>query len=579
MKAASLALWLAWVSPQADKPNPIAYTVSMPDPETHLFHVEMRIPNPSGDLHLVMPVWTPGSYKVRDYAQFVQDFEAVGLSFEKVDKTTWKVKAGGAREATVRYRVFAHDMSVRQSWLDSEMGTVVGASVFFYVKGRKETPCVLTVKAKPGWKIATGLEPAGNRTFRAGDYDVLIDSPILLADFKQTSFKVRDVTHHVVVAGPCPPGIDRLRRDFRKIVEKTVALFGDVPYRDYWFLVRSLPGGGGGGLEHLNSTLMDTPTERLATDDGYPRFQSLAAHEFFHTWLVKRLRPKALGPFDYTKENYTKLLWVMEGITSYYTTVILSRAGLWDEKRTLESFAKTRSDLARAPGRLKESPSMASFNAWIHHYQRGPHSPNTSASYYLTGKMLGLALDLEIRRRGEKSLDDVLRGLYREHALKRGRGITSGQFREACEKAAGGDLDELFEMSVRGGDDPNMSPGLTRVGLRFRNDGKKKPYLGVLLNGNRIRSVIDDGPAAGRLSVEDEILAINGLKVDMAKWDAHVRHLKDETPLRIALFRRGYLKTVEVPLRRRVEPDFKMERVKDISPDQKKALAAWLKQR
>ncbi len=551
------------------------YRLSMPRPSTHLYHVTLTVRNvPGKHFDLIMPVWTPGSYKVRDYARYVQQVEAERFPLEKTGKTTWRVHHQGADLVTIRYRVFAHEMSVRHSHLDPEHGTVIGAATFFYVQGELDRPYSLEVVPPEGWRVATGLPSVGENRFRASDFDQLIDCPLEIADFRETGFEVDKVRHRIVISGPVPVSLEKVRDDFRKIVLETVSIFGSIPYRSYIFIVRSLPGGGGGGLEHMNSTLMDVATLKLASEEGYRRFLGLAVHEFFHTWLVKRIRPKELGPFEYTRENYTRLLWAMEGITSYYTPVILARAGLVTREQAFASLAKTMSSLGSRPGRKRESPEMASFNAWIHQYQPGPDSVNTTASYYSTGKMIGWVLDLAIRAMsGEKSLDDVLRNLYRNSAA----GISPGEFQRACEAVAGGSLEAFFSGCVRGTGDPDPRTGLGRMGLVLEDRGVSAPWLGVSFEGNRVGSVVEGSPAwDGGLCVGDELLAVQGYKATPENWSGWVKDLREGERIRVTVFRRGFLREVFLPLRNRKRPDYRIVPGKSPTADQEKVLKDWL---
>ena len=554
--AAATLIVIMLAMPQTE----VTYELSMPQPSTHLYHVTMTVRGMPGEsFEIAWPVWTPGSYKVRDYSQFVQDVEGA----EQIDKTTWRVTGD-----TIRYKVFAHtEVSVRTNWLDTEGATVIGAATFPYIRGRQDARHTVRVTAPEGWTVATA-PPTGVH------YDLIVDNPLLVGRLQEAAFKVRDVPHRVVVMGPCPADLPKLAADFARIVEAAIDVFGDVPYKDYTFLLRSLPGGGGGGLEHLNSCLMDVTTDRFRTEEGLKGILGLASHEFFHTWNVKRLRPRELGPFDYTKENYTKLLWVMEGVTSYYTDLLLRRAGLITHAESFERGAKLINGLIETPGRLRESPEMASFNAWIHKYMEGPHSVNSTASYYNTGSLLGMALDLEIRRRGDKSLDDVMRTLYREYP----DGITPEDFQKACEAAAGASMDEFFAAHVSGTKDPQLTEGLAHVGVELVDEGKPEPYIGLKLDGNKVTAVFEDGPAfRDGICVEDEILAIDGLKVDMAKWADRVTHLKDGAKMRVSLFRRGALKEVDVTVERPKRPKMALKRVATPTAEQEKAFAGWLR--
>jgi len=277
------------------------------------------------------------------------------------------------------------------------------------------------VRVQPfgNWKVATGLPAVAGQpdTFRAENFDVLYDSPFLVANFRVLSFEVRGVPHRVVIDGEGNYDPERVRRDVRKIVETAAAMMGDLPYRDYTFLLMLHPTASG-GLEHLNSTALIWRRFNFRPETSYHDFLSLVAHEYFHLWNVKRIRPDALGPFDYTAENYTRLLWVAEGVTSYYDNLLVRRAGLMSDRDYLRSLASTIRTIQNTPGRLEQSVEEASFDAWIEYYRPDENTINSAVSYYDKGALVALLLDLEIRRRtsGAKSLDDVMRLLYNEFA-------------------------------------------------------------------------------------------------------------------------------------------------------------------
>ncbi len=306
----------------------ISYAVSMPEPHTHLLQVEMRVvgrgaANLPAQIELVMPVWTPGSYLVREYARHVQDFaatEAGGkpLAWRKINKNTWRVETrGAAREVRATYKVYANELTVRTNELHDRHAFWNNAALLMYVDGQLSAPATVRVVPFGDWRIATGLPsvPGQRNAFRAENFDVLYDSPFLLSDFKTLSFEVRNVPHRIIIDGEGNYDAERMRRDMQRIVEASVAMMGDVPYRDYTFQLMLHPTAGG-GLEHLNSTALIWRRHNFRPEASYDDFLSLVAHEYFHLWNVKRIRPEALGPFDYTGENYTRLLWVAEGITS-----------------------------------------------------------------------------------------------------------------------------------------------------------------------------------------------------------------------------------------------------------------------
>jgi len=418
--------------PQASVPD-IAFTVSMPKPHTHMLEVEVRVKRGAGVEAppaevLVMPVWTPGSYLVREFERHVQGFVAVdakggALQWEKINKNSWGVLTNGSREWRATYRVYANELTVRTNQLNSDHAFWNNAALLMYLEGFLNVPATLQILAPQPWKVATGLPaaPGPKNTFRAENFDILYDSPVEVSSFKTLSFDVKSVPHRIVIDGEGNYQPERTRRDVQKIVEASIELMGgEVPYRDYTFILH-LRANTGGGLEHLNSTALGFRRFNFKPEAGYRSFLSLVAHEFYHLWNVKRIRPDALGPFDYTKENYTKLLWVAEGITSYYENIILRRAGLVTDKEFLAGAAKSFQDLQKIPGRKVMSAEEASFDTWIKYYRQDENSVNSQLDYYDKGAIIGLLLDLEIRRlsKGTKSLDDVMRHLYTEFLQER----------------------------------------------------------------------------------------------------------------------------------------------------------------
>ncbi|PYS47619.1 MAG: peptidase M61 [Acidobacteria bacterium] len=439
---------------QADVQPEISFTVSMSKPYTHLLEVEMRLRRAAqlpSEINLIMPVWTPGSYLIREFERNVQDFAAMDASggrallWQKTNKDTWRVETAGARDLRITYRVYANELTVRTNDLNDHHAFWNNAALLMYPDGYLKAPSTLTVVPFNDWRVATGLPPVEGRpnTFRAENFDILYDSPFEVSRFKVVSFEVRGVPHRIVIDGEGNYDLERMRRDVQRVVEAEVAMMGEIPYHDYTFILHST-NMGGGGLEHLNSTSLMMERNRFYSDSDWKGFLGLVSHEFFHLWNVKRIRPDALGPFDYTKENYTKLLWVAEGITDYYSGLLLRRAGLISEEDYLRRVAGNIQSLQATPGRLLMSAEEASFNSWIKEYRPDENSINSQISYYTKGALLGLLLDLEIRKlsKGAKSLDDVMRYLYTEF-YKKNRNYTPEDFQKTCELMARSSLDRL----------------------------------------------------------------------------------------------------------------------------------------
>src|ERR1044071_4098479 len=423
MCAASLLIVLPLLIKAQTPPVDISFTVAMPRPHTHLLEVEIAVKRTTGgpqQEQLILPVWTPGSYLIREFARHVQDFTATDaanqpLKWEKTNKNTWRVVTNGAREWHATYRVYANELSVRTSELNSGHAFWNNATLLMYLEGFLKSPSTVRVLAPDVWKVATGLPvvPGQKNTFRAENFDILYDSPFEASNFKTLVFNVKGVPHRIVIDGEGNYNPEQMRRDVQKIVETEVEIMGgEIPYHDYTFILH-LRQNAGGGLEHLNSTALGYPRfgfkssggdrttssspNATATDREYRGFLSLVAHEFFHLLNVKRLRPDALGPFDYTKENYTKVLWVAEGITDYYADVALRRANLVTEQEFLSATARSFQNLQNTPGRFEQTVEESSYDSWIKFYRQDENS--ALVSYYDKGAILGLLLDLEIRKR------------------------------------------------------------------------------------------------------------------------------------------------------------------------------------
>ena len=581
----------------ADAPE-IAFTVSMPRPHTHLFEVEARLRYRGAAperLDLLMPVWTPGSYLVREFERHVQGFAAQdgggrALPWTKANKNTWRIETGGAREVRVRYSVYANELTVRTSELNDRHAFWNNANLLVYPDGLLGAPSTLRVEPPGGWKIATGLPAvAGARdTFRAENFDVLYDSPFLAGDLRVLAFEVRGVPHRIVVDGPGNYDPARLRADVLKVVEAAVALMGDTPYRDYTFMLMLAPTGSG-GLEHLNSTALIWRRFGFSTPEDLRSFYGLVAHEFFHIWNVKLIRPDALGPFDYTRENYTRLLWVAEGLTSYYDNALVRRAGLMTDRQYLDLIARDIQNLQNTPGRLVQSAEEASFDAWIKYYRPDENTINSSVSYYDKGALVGLLLDLEIRRRsnGARSLDDVMRALYEDFARKN-RNYTPGDFQRAAERAAGGSLEEFFRRYVRGREELDYDAALAWAGLRLDTASNKagrpaaeEAYLGANLEEKEGRLTVKNVPAGTPayeqgLYAFDHIVAVDGYRATREFLDARLAEKRAGDQLTLSVFRGDELRTLNIRLGGRRDTTYRIVPVAGATEQQKRNYQSWL---
>ncbi len=584
----------------------ISYTISMSKPWTHLLEVEMRLKSSAAmadAAEIQMPVWTPGSYLIREYARHVQDFAASdaggkNLTWEKTNKNTWRIATGGANEIVVRYNVYANELTVRTNELNADHAFFNNAALLMNPKGFLNAPSIVKVNPYGSWKIATGLPKVENQanTFRAPNFDVLYDSPFEVGNFKEISFEVAGKPHRMVFEGEGNYDMQKTAADVKKIVEQSYKMFGELPYEDYLFIVNLR---GGGGLEHLNSTALQFSRLDFAT--RYKSFLTLVAHEFFHAWNVKRIRPDALGPFDYNNENYTKLLWVAEGGTAYYENVLVRRAGLITDKEFLETYASNFQALQNRPGRFETSLEEASFDAWIKYYRPDENAINNQISYYDKGEIVNFLLDLEIRRSsgGAKSLDDVMRYLYTDF-FKKNKNFTPEDFQKTAEMMAGKSLSEFFAKYVRGRDEIDYNPVLNSFGLQLTtvgsgNDAAQKAYLGANLVQQGERLTIRDVPAGTPayeqgLNASDQIIALDGLRIlqtdsvarasaaptDAVKDFAARLALKQPgDKIRITFFRFDELREMEFTLGGRAKPDYKIAAVANASAEQKQLYQSY----
>ncbi|MCA9290656.1 MAG: M61 family metallopeptidase [Phycisphaerales bacterium] len=603
-----------------DAPDPVVYTITLDRPQTQTIDLEMRLTDVSSPtIDVFLPVWRPGRYVVLDPVGTVRDVRAFDgrdgpLAVEPLDKTSWRITTGGARDVRLRWRIYANSIADRTRHVDDTHAFLSGSSVFFYDPDRRGHPVEVRVRAPADWRIATGLAPHPERpdTVIAPNYDVLVDSPLEIGLHDRLVFDVDGVPHEIVI---WPPGAaaydaDALVADFTTIVREERSIFGAVPYDRYVFLLHV--GAGGGGTEHLNSTIMQTSREALEQPKRYRGFLALVAHEFFHTWNVKQLRPSGLRPYDYQRENYTRLLWVSEGTTSYYDDLVLVRTGLITTKRYLEIIGGSIAALRDRPGALVQSLEASSFDAWTKFNRASPDDVNSEVSFYSKGALVSLLLDLEVRRRtdGRASLDDVMRTLYARFPLS-GPGFTPADVQATVETIAGGRFERFFADLVRGTATPDFDSALRTVGLELhfkprppdddrdtdtdrdeadhaagtpRNDEiPRKAWLGATLATRSGRTVVTSIPSNGPaydagLNADDEIVALDGRRLDAADLEARLRSFAPGDVVEITLFRHDVLRTVRVTLAGRPDGSWVIRRRDGATDAQRAAYASWLHQ-
>ncbi len=592
---------------------PVRYQLQIPAPHRQYVHVTMEVDAPSGQAtRVAMPAWTPGSYLVRDFGRHVYDVQAEDrrgrpLAVERLDKQTWRVEHRG-RPFTLRYRVFAAEASVRTSHVDDRHASLVGTSIFMYVVDELSRPARLSIALPPGWSAHTALTSEGgdDRTARFGapDYDALVDAPIELGTPRVETFTEDGATFEYVLTGAEGSGIDvpRLVADARKIVRAQGELMGGFPFPRYVFLMR-VSEHGGGGLEHANSTSMMMRRRAFDGDEGYARAARLVAHEFFHLWNVKRIHDRVLGPFDYTRENHSRLLWLHEGFTETMEGHSLLRAGLVQPKDYVRSLGQRYTAYTKKPGRNHDPIAEISFDAWYKAYKPAPNHPNVAISYYEKGDFIGIALDLELRLRSasrgrEGSLPGMFARLMRSHGSK-DRGITLDDVVAAASAEAGEDMRPFFSAYVEGTEPLPLPELLPRVGISVKtdaswldDDGKplaspsraqriERMWTGLMLDAQgHVRNVIPESPAdAAGLMHGDELVAVGDLRVrNRGQVLARLSDHELGSAVTLHLFREGRLIARELTVEQNPARQyrFSMAPEDELAPEVLRLRTAWL---
>ena len=515
----------------------IRYRVDASDRRSHSFAVELTVEAPAAEQRLSLPAWIPGSYLIREFARHLSALTAEqggrAVPLQQLDKATWLARCEGAAPLVVRCRVYAFDTSVRAAFLGADRGFFNGTGLCLRAEGREREPHALTLTGlPPGWDVATTLPAAPAATasaphdFVAADYDELVDHPVELGRFWRGTFTAAGVPHEFVVAGAWPDfDGDRLLADTKRICESEIAFWhgtGPAPFARYLFMLNALEDGHG-GLEHRASTALVAPRRDLPSrqskdaSDGYVNVLGLVAHEYFHAWNVKRLKPREFATLDYGHENYTRLLWFFEGFTSYYDDVFVLRSGLIEAGRYLKLLAKAMSTLRASPGRAVQSVAAASFDAWVKYYRADENTPNATVSYYVKGSLVALCLDLTLRSECKGSLDDVMRRLWAQHG---GGAIDEADIAAALEAVGGRSHARELAAWVHGTAELPLEPLLAQVGVVAEPvPATLAQRLGLrvaesALTGVKVTHVLRGGAGeAAGFAAGDELLAAGGWRL------------------------------------------------------------------
>ncbi len=566
---------------------PIKHLIQMSNPQSHYFEVTTTLDvsqETAKYIDLKMAAWTPGSYLIREFARNVEQVTATGqgnsLPISKISKNTWRISLSpGMKQVKVNYLVYAFELSVRTSFLDDAHGYINPASVLMYVEKWAKGPQELSIiPYKEFKKVSTALKNVGGFSYVAKDLDELIDSPIEIGNHKVWDFKVNNIPHQIAFYGPAKVDSVKFLSDVKKMAEEAQKVVGEHPCDHYLFIIHNLYRGGG-GLEHLYSTTCQVTRSNYETPKGYQGILNLLAHEYFHLWNIKRIRPKNLGPFDYENENYTHNLWFSEGITSYYADVINQRTGMVSTPDYIKALADEIAGVENTPGNHVESAAEASWDAWIKYYRPNENSRNSTVSYYDKGSLLGGVLNMWIisQTKGAKSLDDVFKLLYQTYYLKQGRGFTDAELENAFTTVAGTSAAPFFKESIYGTKTPDYAGLFGQFGYSWSdaNAGKSIPFVGFSAMGPRITSIYRAGPAyVTGLNVGDEIIQVN--QVDFSGVDKLLADKKVGDVLKVRVRRDGLERTFDLVVGQTPLKSFAIQSVEKPSELQLKLRHKWL---
>lgn len=588
-----LVLLVSAASIGSGPPASIAFTVSTPDPSTHLYHVVMQSNGVPGDIvDFSMPVWTPGYYGKFDYAAGVRNFRAAGaaggeLPWEKVGPTTWRVAKGKQPAVRLTYDVLAENPFVANAYLDETRGYITPAALFFYMPGSLNRPVTVTIDLHPSWTgVATGMDriTTGSQwTFGAPNFDILYDSPILMGRLESLpSFEIEGIPHRFI--GYELGTFDRARfaADLKAVIEAGIEVIGDIPYKHYTFLGI---GPGRGGIEHANSAAVSFSVKTEPDRATRIRLLSFLAHEYFHHYNVKRIRPIALGPFDYSRENTTNMLWVSEGFTSYYEYLMLARAGLMTLQEVLDQMGRTIASVENNTGRLFQSATESSRLSW----SQGPFGGRGTGvrktiSYYDKGAVLGMLLDFRIRHEtaNARSLDTLMRTLYQRFYKEQGRGWTDQEFRQAAEQTAGVSLADYFAYAETTSE-VDYARYLSYAGLEMEPAGQiPDAYLGALVEDEsgqtRIAAVEAGSPAAAAGLRSGDILdQLDGRSVNAAAVTQALSSRRPGDPVTLIVIRGAERRQVPVTLGDKPEASYRLRPIANPMPLQAAILQGWVR--
>lgn len=563
------------------------YQIEFDDYKQHLVHVTIRfLANPNQELWL--PTWIPGSYLIREFSKHIEAVKAYDeagrmLNIKKTEKNRWRLFNTDHELITVEYDVYAYDLSVRGAYVDQTRLYINPACVCLGLEGQEQSACELEIFLPDELKhfqLATGLASKslvkGRFTLKADHYDQLIDSPFELADQTRFSFEAHGIAHEFAISGQHSTNVDRLKADIEKICAAEIEMFGSAPFKNYTFMTMAT-GNSYGGLEHCNSTSLITPRDDLPKSNeptepskDYQRFLGLCSHEYFHSWLVKFIRPENFANYNLHKEGYTSLLWIFEGFTSYYDDLILLRSGVISQKSYLDLLKSQLDRYLQNPGRFVQTVAESSFDAWIKFYRPDENTNNAGTSYYNKGALVALCLDLGLRLRGS-SLDALMRRLYEN--TQNGIQVNERTVFDLCEELTGDSWVEQINHLINTTEELPLDQLFPEFGLSYTFKNDKTLAYGLKLTdkpeGVLVQNAHREGAGAkAGISANDVIIAIDGLKATTKLIE---KYAKQKGSYQVLAFRRDELLSFEV-----TGDNINLTEVELIIEDQSKA-DKWLK--
>lgn len=565
------------------------YLLSFPNPYTHYANIEINISEiTNNELFLKMAVWTPGSYLIREFQKNIDFVECIingqTQRLEKQDKCTWKVNTNGANSLTIRYNIYCFEYSVRTNFVEDTHAFINGAATFLYIDGFENQETEITIKPHPTWSNISNTLPHsnGNKWIRyAKNITELIDSPFEIGNHISYFFEAAGVSHELAIYGNGNFEIEKLIHDLKKIIVTTVDIFGGHPCKDYLFIIHNTDNSYG-GLEHSYCSVNHI-TRWSYDKDNYQQAISLLAHEYFHLWNVKRIRPQTFIPFNYNTENYTDLLWFFEGVTSYYDDYICYRAGVTTLDDYITIVEKNINNVLNTAGADTQTLAEASFDTWLKYYRRNENSNNAQINYYTQGALVAMVFDFILihSSNGEKNFDDILKILYNNYLLQPNKGITEKNILDIFETVSGLSFSTYFQQFIHTTQLPNIEFYAELLGINIINKTQKETiYLGMMSQWKEGKLYITQldknyGAYTGGLNVNDEIIAIDGIRIN-TDYNKIYAHKKVNDTIDVLISRQGIIKSYKISLTEDNRINIKLEWNKQQNEQQKARIKKWL---